>query len=101
MEVSVYATKDQIEELKSSVIWSDIVRELETWREGFDDEMRNVTDDSVTDNLSTASVLLHMGDLNGRQKAVNYMIGILDVFLSILEAKEIEEPKEEEPDEER
>lgn len=100
MDVDINATKDQIEELKSSVIWSDIVRELKTWEEGFSAEMKNIVDDSVDTNPSTATVLLHMGDLNGRQRAVDYMLSILDVFLSILEAKEEGETKEEEIDEE-
>jgi len=30
---------------------------------------------------------LHMGDLNGRQKAVDYMLSLLDVFIDILESR--------------
>ena len=86
-ELKVHATKDQIEELKSSVIWNDIVLELESWKHGFNLEMMSIVDEAANSNPSSASVLLHMGDLNGRQKAVDYMLSILDVFLSILEAK--------------
>jgi hypothetical protein len=100
MDVDINATKDQIEEFKSSILWSDIVRELESWKEGFNDEMMSIVDNSVDENPSTATVLLHMGDLNGRQKTVDYMISILDVFLSILDTKETKETKEEEIDEE-
>ncbi len=91
MDIGINATKDQIEEFKSSILWSDIVRELESWKEGFNDEMASIVDNSVDANPSTATVLLHMGDLNGRQKTVDYMISILDVFLSILETKETKE----------
>ena len=91
MEVSINATRDQIEDFKSSVLWSDIVRELESWKESFNAEMMSVVDDSADANPSTASVLLHMGDISGRVNAVNYMISMLDVFLSILETKETEE----------
>ena len=91
MEVSVNATKDQIEELKSSVLWSDIVNELENWKEGFNAEMMSIVDDSADSNPSSASILLHMGDISGRINAVNYMASMLDVFLSILETKETEE----------
>jgi hypothetical protein len=90
MDMDINATKDQIEEFKSSILWSDIVKELESWKEGFNDEMASIVDNSVDENPSTATVLLHMGDLNGRQKTVDYMISILDVFLSILETKEEE-----------
>ena len=91
MEVDINATKDQIEELKDSILWSDITKELLSWKEGFNAEMMSIVDSSADDNPSTASVLLHMGDLNGRQKAVDYILSILDVFLSILETKEIKE----------
>lgn len=96
MDLDINATKDQIEEFKESILWSDIVRELKSWKEGFNGEMMSIVDNSVDENPSTATVLLHMGDLNGRQKTVDYMISILDVFLSILETKET---KEEEIDE--
>ena len=96
MEIDINATKDQIEEFKSSILWSDMVRELYNWKEGFNDEMMSIVDNSVDENPSTATVLLHMGDINGRQKAVDYMMSILDVFLSILETKETKETEEEE-----
>ncbi len=80
-------TKDQVEEFKKSILWADIVRELKAWKHGFDTEQRSIVDEAARDNPSTASVLLHMGDLNGRLKAVDYMLSILDVFLSILNTK--------------
>ena len=49
--------------------------------------MMSVVDDAADSNPSTASVLLHMGDLNGRQKAVDYMLSLPDIFLQLLEAK--------------
>ncbi|MHA1806538.1 MAG: hypothetical protein ACTSX2_03060 [Candidatus Thorarchaeota archaeon] len=85
--IVVNATRLQIEEFKSSVLWQDIKRELELWSKGFEDEMKNIVDDAESKNPSTASVLLHMGDLNGRMKAVAYVLNILDVFLDVLEAK--------------
>lgn len=99
MNLEINATKDQIKELKSSILWADIINELNNWKEGFNAEMMSIVDTSADSNPSTASVLLHMGDLNGRQKAVDYMLGILDVFLSIQETNktdEIDEIEEEE-----
>jgi len=81
----VNTTRDQIEEFKESVLWNDIVNELNDWKEGFNLEMMSIVDNAADENPSTASVLMHMGDLNGRQKAVDYVLGILDVFLSTLE----------------
>lgn len=98
MEVSVHATKDQLNELKESVLWNDIVNELSVWKQGFNDEMMTIVDDSRDLNSSTAAVLLHMGDLNGRQKAVDYLLSLPDVFLQILEDKKQLTDKEPEND---
>jgi hypothetical protein len=95
-EVRVNATKDQINELKESVLWLDIVNELIMWKQGFNDEMMTIVDDSRDLNSSTAAVLLHMGDLNGRQKAVDYLLSLPDVFLQILEDKK--QPTDKEPE---
>ena len=81
--IVINATRVQVEDFKESVLWADIVRELEAWSEGFRREQDGIVDDAASTNPTTASVLLHMGDLNGRRKAVEYFIGILDVFLSV------------------
>lgn len=94
-ELKVNASRDQIEDFKKSVLWNDITRELESWKKGFNAETLNIVDDAESNNPSTASVLLHMGDLNGRQKAVDYMLSILDVFIDILETQK-EDKKEKE-----
>ena len=86
-EVTINATGDQIKEFKESILWQDITRELNFWAEGFDKEQDAIVDNAATENPSTAAVLLHYGDINGRKKAVAYFGGILDVFLDILEAK--------------
>lgn len=86
-KVTVNATRDQIEDFKSSVLWNDIVTELESWKTGFNMEMSAIVDDAASTNPSTASVLLHLGDLNGRQKAIDYVLSLLDVFLQMKEDK--------------
>jgi len=83
----VNATKNQIEEFKESILWDDITRELNFWLKGFAKEQDAIVDNAKADNQTTASVLLHYGDINGRKKAVSYFVQILDVFLDILEAK--------------
>lgn len=91
--MKVFSTRDQIEDAKASMFWRDVVRELTAWKEGFNREMMSIVDDAEAENPSTASVLLHMGDLNGRQKAVDYILSLPDVFLSFLEEQR-KEPKE-------
>lgn len=86
-ELKINASQDQVEELKKSVLWHDITKELKAWKKGFNAEMTNIVDNVENANPSTASVLLHMGDLNGRQKAVDYMLSLLDVFLDIIESQ--------------
>ena len=91
-EIKLRTTTSAIEEFKESILWEDIKRELGTWKEGFKIEQDCIVDDAAENNPSTASVLLHMGDLNGRIKAVDYVLGILDVFTDILNLeKEIDE----------
>lgn len=87
IERKLNTTKDEIERFKSSVLWADIRRELKAWSHGFNLEMMTIVDDSAAQNPSTASVLLHMGDLNGRQKAVVYLLSLPDIFLEDLEEK--------------
>lgn len=97
-ELKVNASRDQIEELKESTVWNDITRELNSWKKGFNSEILSIVDDAESNNPSTASVLLHMGDLNGRQKAVDYMLSILDVFIDIIETQKENKDGEEEID---
>ena len=87
MNIEINATKDQIEEFKNSVLWADISHELEMWSEGFNREMGSIVDDAAANNPSSATVLMHIGDLNGRQKAVVYMLSLPDLFLDILKTK--------------
>jgi len=84
-EILIYSTKDQIEEFLNSVIWKDMRRELIMWKNGFAKEADAIVDNASDTNPSTASVLLHMGDLNGRKKTVDYLMGLPKVFLQVIE----------------
>ncbi len=83
--IQVRTSIEALEEFKKSILWADIVEELNSWKEGFRREQDSIVDDAEGNNPSTASVLLHMGDLNGRQKAVDYFLSLPDVFLSLLQ----------------
>ena len=83
----VNATKAQIKRFKKSILWNDICKELDFWSEGFAVEQDAIVDNAKSDNPSTASVLLHYGDINGRRKTVQYIKQILDVFIDVLEEK--------------
>lgn len=83
--MKVNTTYDQLTEFKESILWNDFKRELKSWQKGFNQEMYSIVDDAADNNPSTASFLLHMGDLNGRQKAIDYVLMLPDIFLQILE----------------
>ena len=87
-EIIVKASKSQLEDFKESFIWSDLKNELLFWKEGFENEMKGIVEEAAGSNPSTAAVLMHMGDINGRMKAVDYMLSIPDILISSLENKE-------------
>ena len=87
-EIIVKASKSQLEDFKESFIWSDLKNELLFWKEGFENEMKGIVEEAAGSNTSTAAVLMHMGDINGRMKAVDYMLSIPDILISSLENKE-------------
>jgi len=92
-QITVNATRMQIEEFKESVLWKDISRELDFWLEGFNREQDAIVDNASLNNYTSASILLHLGDINGRKKAVAYFKQILDVFLEVLDEKKESQDK--------
>ena len=47
--------------------------------------MMGIVSDAEAENPSTAAVLMHMGDINGRVKAVDYLLELPKIFLQVLE----------------
>ena len=92
----VNSARIQIEAFMESILWDDFKRELAAWKVGFDRELKSIVDSAVSDNPSTASVLMHMGDLNGRMKAVDYMLSLPEMFLDLLEGEKDQPITEEE-----
>lgn len=87
-EVTISATKGQIEEFKESLLWADIKLELTMWKNQFKDEPIQLATNARNNQENTASVLVHLGSLEGRHMAIDYMLGILDVFLQLKEEEE-------------
>lgn len=93
-EVIVRSTRDQLEELKESMFWEDIQAELKRLKEELNEEYDLVgeprlerTDggEKVKIYPSTAETLIHLGDIKGRRKAIEYFLNLPEIFLSILE----------------
>ncbi len=86
-DIKIISTKSQIEEFKKSFIWKDIRRELAIWIKGLKIEESNIVEEASSSNLTSASILLHIGDINGRRKAVRFLLDLPDMFLNSLEAQ--------------
>ena len=88
----VRSTKDQINEFKDSIIWKDIKHELGVWKRLCTQEYGQVVGSNIGKSAeqSSSNVLLHIGDIHGRESAIDFLLTIPDVFLQILEDKENE-----------
>lgn len=91
-EEILLSTKAQVEEFKESFIWKDIVNELNRLAKNAQLEYDIVGEPHVDDSgykivPNSSETLIHLGDIKGRRKAVNYFLNIPDIFLGILEDK--------------
>ena len=82
------ATKDQIKSFTESLLWADMRRELVIWRKSFEQERASIVDNAAEGNPSTAAILLQMGDINGRIKAVDYIMALPGMFIIEKESEE-------------
>ena len=94
LKVRVDATRDQINVFKGSLLWKDMVRELNRWKEMFQLEQSSVIEGCMDGVLGGAGTLLRIGDLRGREKTVDYLLLIPDIFLQVLEDKKNESRRE-------
>ena len=84
------SSRDEIEEFKRSFLWTDIEEELDRISKNaqieYDLVGESITnDDGVKVTPTTAEILLHMGDIKGRRKSVEYFRSLPDIFLQTLE----------------
>lgn len=92
MEVEVRATKLQIEEFKDSILWEDIKNELEQWKLVAQGEYSQVVGNIISGDSDIENSDMHLGSLYGRERTIDYLLSIPDIFLQILEEKK-DEPK--------
>jgi hypothetical protein len=91
----VRSTKTQLKEFTKSFIWLDIVDELEDLRKRTQSEYDLVGEPHVDDQgfkivPNTSETLIHLGDIKGRKKAVDYFLSIPDILIQSLEIEESE-----------
>lgn len=85
MSYELFSTKGDIKKFKDSFIWRDFINTLSEWDEGLDIEQQGITDAAIEENATSAKVLLHTGDINGRRKAIRYFLSIPDIIIEALE----------------
>lgn len=94
-EIEVKSTKGQLKELKESMFWLDVQTELQRLRNELNKEYDLVGEPKIEFDgaqklkvyPSTAETLIHLGDIKGRKKAIDYFLALPDIFLSLLESK--------------
>lgn len=91
-EKTIRSSKSEVEEFKDSFVWLDIKDELndlaERARIEYDILGESHVDDSGNDvTPNSAKVLIDLGHIKGRRKAVSYFLNIPDILLQILEDK--------------
>lgn len=94
-EIVVGSTRVQLEEFRESIIWKDIVRELDAWLMGLEREVEIMVENAANDNPSTANVCMHIGHIYGRKKAVEYMKAIPSVLIGFIDDKKANKDREE------
>ena len=92
-EREVRSTKMQIEEFKSSMLWDDFKDELIQLAKNAQLEYDLVGESHVDDQgfkiiPNQSETLIHLGDIKGRRKAVQYFLEIPDILIQILEDKQ-------------
>ena len=86
-EVVINATRDQIEEFKGSLLWKDMQEELKRWLEMFAIQKSNTIDMCISGEIGGSSALASLAEVKGRERTIEYIMAMPDVFLQILEDK--------------
>ncbi len=87
MEVDINSTKSQIEEFKDSLIWQDIKRELKIWQRAAGQEYAQVIGNIIAGDDEVKNSDMHLGSLYGREKTIDFLLSLPDIFLQTLEDK--------------
>lgn len=94
-EKTIRSSKSEVEEFKDSLVWLDILDELNDLARRAEVEYDIVGEPHVNDKghmivPTTSETLIHLGEIKGRRKAVSYFLNIPDIFLQILEDKKFD-----------
>ena len=95
MNIIVKSTKGHLEDILESMFWADVKDELNRLKSELNNEydlvgepiVEIIDGQKVKTYPSTAEALIHLGDIKGRKKAIEYFLSLPDIFLTILEDK--------------
>jgi len=96
----IRSSKNQIEAFKASYVWLDIVDELNELLRRTTLEYDLVGEYHLDDDggkviPTTAETLIHLGDIKGRKKAINYFRSLPDILTQMAEDKQKSRRKKE------
>ena len=94
-ESNIRTTLGEIERFEESMLWMDIQDELTSLAKKAMLEYDIVGEPHVDDYgfkivPTTSETLIHLGDIKGRRKAVDYFLSMLEIFKLVLEERKNE-----------
>lgn len=94
--MNIRSTKVQLEEFEESLIWKDIVDELNDLLFGLSNEYDLVGEPNIETGQypTTAETMIHLGDIKGRKKAIAYLLSLPNILIGKLEAQQQEDSNE-------
>ena len=92
-DVMIRATKEQIRDFMSSILWKDMKRELGLWKTMAKNEYGQVVGDVIAGKSEMVNSDMHLGSLYGREATINFLLGLPGMFLQIIE-DQIEEKED-------
>jgi len=104
--MTMKASKAQLEDFRDSFIWSDITDELLILDRRSQLEYDVVGEPHVDDDgykivPTSSETMIHLGEIKGKRKSVNYFLDMIDVLINKVEMEKTDEPLDEEIEDER
>lgn len=84
-DIRLRVSEDEIRAFMNSFMWKDMKAEMAAWRKMFEKEPMSLVDKALSGEENSTSTLMHLGDIHGRVAAIDYILEMPNVFLSIKE----------------
>lgn len=87
MDFEIKSTKASIEDFKESILWQDMLVEMDLWIESLQSN-DEITGSIIDGNLNSGAALAKLGYVKGCREAVGRFKQILDILLNNKEEKQ-------------